>query len=200
MGNAVVEKRVDRLEEALMELAHQSLKTEIELDRLSREMRQFKDEMRDFKDETRASRDEMNRRWGDLANPMGTLVEDIVTPGVPSAIKRTFGWEVEDIHRNRRKKKGDRRREFDVIAVADGHVFLIDVKSTYRAQDVAEFAGLLSDFLWFFPEYKKAKVVGVVASLDLGQDIANLATRKGYLALNSSGDYLQFVNAAEVRM
>ena len=45
--------------------------------------------------EMRLFRDEMNRRWGELANKMGTLVEDIVYPELPFALKRRFDLEVD---------------------------------------------------------------------------------------------------------
>ena len=107
-----VEARVDRLEEVLEEfitnvgiefnkLYNSQLRTEAEL-RLFREDTQafkdemrlfredtqaFKDEMRAFKEEGREQNREMNRRWGELANKMGTLVEDLVIPSLPRIIK-----------------------------------------------------------------------------------------------------------------
>lgn len=111
MQETAVEKKVDKLEQALMEMVYQSRRTEMEIervskevDRLSKEMRDFKDEMRAFKDEMKVFKDEMlvfkdktrelqkemNRKWGDLANQLGTIAEDIVAPGVPQAVKRTL--------------------------------------------------------------------------------------------------------------
>jgi cytochrome c556 len=46
--------------------------------RSEREMADFKAEMADFKDEMRADRRAMNKRWGEIANRLGTIVEDIV--------------------------------------------------------------------------------------------------------------------------
>ena len=242
MGDATLEKRVDRLELALMELAYQSRKTEMALEQLSKEMRDFKeemrafkeemkafkddtqafkdemrafkdemrafkDEMRAFKDEMRAFKDEMekgfkemNKRWGELANKMGTLVEDIVAPGVPAAIKKTFGWELEELSTRRRKRKNGREREYDVIAVTPNHIFVIDVKSTYKPHYLEDFQMALEEFLDFFPDYSGKKLVGVVASLNMSQDIVDLATKRGWLALNLSGDYLEFLNARDIEL
>ena len=214
MGDATLEKRVDRLELALMELAYQSRKTEMALEQLSREMQDFKDEMRAFKDDTQTFKDEMrafkdeiekgfkemNKRWGELANKMGTLVEDIVAPGVPAAIKNTFGWELEELSTRRRKRKNGREREYDVIAVTPHHVFVIDVKGTYRPHYLEDFQKALEEFLDFFPEYSGKKPVGVVASLNMNQDMVNLATKRGWLALNLSGDYLEFLNAGDIEL
>ncbi len=119
----VLEKRVDRLEEAMMELVYQSRKTEMEIERLSREMREFKDEMKAFKDETDRFRYEINKKWGDLANRLGTLAEDIVVPGVPQAIKRSFNLDVTEVSVRRKRKLNGSIREYDVIAVAGNYVF-----------------------------------------------------------------------------
>ena len=44
-----VVERVDRLEEMMMRLAYAQMNTQIQLDSLSREMKDFKNEMKDFK-------------------------------------------------------------------------------------------------------------------------------------------------------
>jgi len=200
MVETVLEKRVDRLEQALMELAYQSRKTEIELDRLSKEMRDFKDEMKIFKNEMKVFKDEMNRQWGNLANRLGTITEDIVAPGIPSAIKRTFDLELEDLSIRRRKRKKERSREYDVIAATKNHVFVVDVKSSYRPEFLEIFKESLEDFFSFFPEYEGKKLVGVISSFNLAEDVVNLATKYSYLALSMSGDYLTFLNDDKVKI
>ncbi|MGC8718494.1 MAG: hypothetical protein ACP5TY_00610 [Thermodesulforhabdaceae bacterium] len=264
MHEAVLEKRVDKLEEAMMELIYQSRKTEMKVEKLAEEMkafkeemlafkdemlafkdemRAFKDEMRAFKDEMRAFKDEMlafkdemkvfkdemkvfkdemkvfkdemldfkdemrvfkdemrvfkdeiNKKWGELANSLGRLAEDIVAPGIPHAINRCFGLDVTEISVRRRKKRGNIRREYDVIAVASDYVFVVDVKSTYRVKDFDDFQEALNDFLYLFPEYEKYTVVPVVASMYLNEDVVEAATHRRWLALQLSGDYLDFVN------
>ena len=72
-----VAQRVDRLEQVMIELAEQSKITQREVARLSIEMREFKKEM--------------NKRWGELANKMGTLVEDIVAPNISGIAREYFG-------------------------------------------------------------------------------------------------------------
>jgi len=88
MTAAALKPRVDTLEEAMRELALQSVRTQKELQLLSREMRGFKDEvsefkdemgefkeeMKDFKDETRREHRKLNRTWGEMANRLGFVV------------------------------------------------------------------------------------------------------------------------------
>jgi len=46
MPEAVLEKRVDKLEQAMMELVYQARRTEMSIEKLSEEMKEFKEEMR----------------------------------------------------------------------------------------------------------------------------------------------------------
>ena len=200
MQYVALEKKVDRLEEALMELVYQSRKTEMEIEKLSKEMKEFKNEMREFKNESERIHKEMNKRWGELANKLGTLAEDIVAPGIPQLIKRTYNLDVTEISVRRKRKLNGKIREYDVICVADNYLFLVDVKSTYRRHHFEEFESAISDFLTFFPEYRNLKVIPVVASLNLTEEIINIATLKNWLALQLLGDYLEFVNKDKVKI
>ncbi|MDY6967772.1 MAG: hypothetical protein SVR08_03820 [Spirochaetota bacterium] len=42
---------------------------------------------KEFKDESIRDRREMNKRWGEIANSLGIIVEDLVSPAVRPAIK-----------------------------------------------------------------------------------------------------------------
>ncbi|HOK20331.1 MAG TPA: hypothetical protein PK188_07565, partial [Thermosynergistes sp.] len=121
--------KLEKLMEASI-LDTQQLKLEMRLFRdemlaFKDEMRAFKDEMKIFKDECQHSKEmrtfknEMNRRWGELANKMGTLVEDIVYPELPFALKRRFDLEVDVITHNMSVKDPETgsKQEFDVIAI-----------------------------------------------------------------------------------
>jgi len=59
---------VDKVEQALAELALAQLRTEMAVQSMARDTEAFKNEMREFKDETRLDRKRMNKAWGDLAN------------------------------------------------------------------------------------------------------------------------------------
>ncbi|WP_456324653.1 hypothetical protein, partial [Desulfonauticus submarinus] len=186
------------------------------------EMKDFKDEMKDFKDEMKDFKDEMsdfktytqkridaveemkaelNRKWGELANKMGTLAEDIIAPGLPDVLKRYFNLDIQDMSVRRVKRKNGKRREDDVIAVADGKVFVVDVKSDYnRSKYVEHFLDALNNFYDWYPEYKDKKIVPVIATFNLSEDILNLATKRNCLALQMGGSYLEFLNADKVKI
>ncbi len=77
-------ERLDTLDNALKELAYAGRRTEMSLDRLS-------EGMREYRLEGHNERRDMNRKWGELANKMGTLVEAVVLPNFPHILHRYFG-------------------------------------------------------------------------------------------------------------
>ena len=93
-------ERVDRLEGLMAEVAHAQMRTEMSLLALSKESREFKgemkefkefkEEMREFKEEAERDRRRMNKAWGDLANKLGTTVEDVVAPNIPRIGREEF--------------------------------------------------------------------------------------------------------------
>lgn len=192
-----IKEKVSRLEEALEEFVRT---VGIEFSKLYNSQMRTEAELRAFKEEMKAFKDDINKRWGDLARKLGTVAEDIVAPGIPYAIKEAFGLDVTEISVRRRKKIDGKEREYDVIAVAGDYVFLIDVKSTYRKTYLDEFEELKADFFKYFPEYRGLKEVLVIASFNFNDEIINLATKRGWLAVQLGGDYLEFVNKDKVKL
>lgn len=203
-----VKERVSRLEEAIEEFVRvvgdAQRKTEeelqkfkesvgIEFNKLYNSQMRTELELRDFKNE-------MNKRMGELARKLGTIAEDIVAPGIPYAIKKAFGLDVTEVSVRRRKRINGKEREYDVIAVAGNYVFLIDVKSTYRKGYLEEFEELKGDFFKYFSEYKGLKEVPVIASFNFTDEVVKSATKKGWLAVQLGGDYLEFINKDKVKL
>ena len=214
----LVEERVDHLEDVVKDfvttvgiefsrLYNSQLRTEAELRAFKDEMRvfkdemsAFKDEMQDFKDEMRAYKEEnrqqnrdMNRRWGELANKMGTMVGDLVAPSLPRIVQETFGQEVIRLsERNKRKLPDGRVKEYDAIAVTAELVCVNGAKSTLRGSDVDRFVEELAEFRTFFPEYRDYPLVGILASLAVEESVLNYAEKTGFLVL-AVGDQIMEV-------
>ncbi|MDI6889845.1 MAG: hypothetical protein QMC83_02740 [Thermodesulfovibrionales bacterium] len=110
---SVIEERVDRLEKVLSEFI---TSVGIEFNkvynsqmRTDAELRLFKDEMKAFKDEMKQINREMNIKWGEMANKLGTIVEDLVAPSIPGIVNEEFGLEVTDLMVRRKKRLEDGR-------------------------------------------------------------------------------------------
>lgn len=194
MGRQVdkLARRIDETGRQVNETGHQVDKTERQVDRTSRAVEQLSIDTQKWKSE-------MNKRWGDLARKFGTIVEDVVAPALPDLIKRIFDMEIDDMMVRRKRRKGERREEFDIIADVGEMVFVVEVKSQYKAGDIDDFSQKLVRFEGLFPEYKEKRIIGVIASLYLDEGVIRYATRKEYYAMGMKGDYMDFLNAEEIR-
>jgi hypothetical protein len=202
MAQAQLAERMDSLESYMKELSYQAMRTEMELSRLSREMREFKDEMQEFKDEmkgfkTEAEKDrrDMNRKWGELANKMGTLVEDIVAPNLPRIAKELLGCgEAEYVGERVRKKCGDRNAEYDFLVVCPNDILINETKSNLNSRDVDDILETLDGFPDFFPEYKNRRIIGVLASIHVDESLVRYAGSKGVLVMAMGDETMEILN------
>ncbi len=232
-------EKVSILEEIVQKVAYSQLETNMSLNRLSKEMREFKDEMREFKNEmseykewskkqieatnkrteatnktteaikkrTDAFEKEMAdlkrqwaKQWGDLANKMGTVVEDIVLPNIPRIAEVYFGCRELDYIAIRIKKRSmsdrSRRREFDAIAVCDKNFILNETKSSPEIRDVDRLAEFVQsrELYDYFPEYKEYRICPVFSSLYLDDAFVRYLSRKGIYAMTMKDDTMEIVN------
>jgi hypothetical protein len=174
-------KKVDRLEQVMIELAEQSKKTSEELARLSIEMFKFKDEM--------------NKRWGDLANKMGTLVEDIFAPSLDLAIEKYFKVKLKDIIQRRIIRKEDKEIEIDLLAYSEDKAFVVEVKSSPdRLGYVDNFIEKLRELPEILPELKRYKIVPIYAGLNMRESTIKYLTKNKIYAMVVKEDILKIVN------
>ncbi len=158
--------------------------------------------MRAFKDEVNGDR-RMNKMWGELANKMGTLVEDIVAPNIAGVARRYFGAEdLEDfmIRRRKRNTKDENKiREFDVIAVWDDKVIINETKSTPRMDYINEFIEVLKEIIDYFPEYRDKQIIPIFSSLYLPEDIVDYLTRNKIYAMGMNDDTMDLLNFEKIK-
>jgi predicted RNase H-like nuclease (RuvC/YqgF family) len=163
------------------------------------EMLEFKVEMSEFKDEMRASVKRMDKAWGDLANKLGTIIEDIVAPNIRRLAVERFGCEPLErflVRANVRRPNG-RWMEFDVIASGAGNVVLAESKSTITADAVAKFQEKIGAFFDFFPELRGQSLVPIIASWNV-PDIAREALTAAHIyGLEMGEETMRLVNDGE---
>lgn len=181
------EARVTTLELAMTELAVAQARTQANLDRLAE----------------RSEREmaELRRQQGELSNKFGTLVEDIVFPGIPEVFRRIFGQEKrpECALRVTRRHVRDpgRMQEFDAIAEGDGIFLINETKSRVRAEDVSAFALLLSETVSFFPHAEGKRIVGALASFHIDPSVVRAGEREGLLMLGLSSGLMEILNSPD---
>ncbi|MCD6562037.1 MAG: hypothetical protein J7L16_09815 [Deltaproteobacteria bacterium] len=166
------------------------------------EMKDFKDEMKDFKDETRADRKKMYREWGDLANKMGTICEDMVAPNISGIARDYFGIKEVDFFAVRVRKVNfkDRslKREFDVIAVSKDSFIVTEVKSNSRQSYIDEFLDVLKHIPDYFPESEGKRLIPIFASLYIPENILRYLTKNGIYAMAIKDDTMAILNFEKI--
>jgi hypothetical protein len=154
----------------------------------------FKDEMRAFRDEARAENREMNRRWGELANRLGTLVEDLMAPSLPRIVKEVLGIEVDDLFVRYRRRRNGQTYEYDAIARAGDLAVLNYTKATLSSRDVDRFVEDIERFREIFPEHADRPIIGVLAALSVESSVLAYAEKTGLLVLGVGDQVMEVKN------
>jgi len=228
-ASRMIEEGEKRLEEYRKETDRQIREYREETDRkieeyraeTDRQIREYKEEVnrqiREYKEETdrkiaeyraetdkqiREYKQENNKRWGELANKLGTIVEDIIYPAFRPVIRKYFGCEPEKtfmrLEYNNRKK--GIYEEFDAVAVCEDKVFLLEVKSTPREKHIEEFKEKAKRFLQYFPEFAGKKLILIMASLSFNEGfVKQLSKANIYAMAYREWEYMDILNFEEVK-
>ncbi len=193
-------KAAEQRQQAAEERAEERHRTAEERNRLAEErMTRFEAEMREFREESRAERREMNRRWGDLANKLGTIIEDILAPNLRRLARDHFHLDPIDqfITRWVVRKPGPGRiqTEYDVVVVGPEAVILGEAKSTPTLQDVEKFAAKVATFFEFVPQYAGRRLIPVLGSWAMSDEVVDALTVQRIYALRMGEEAMELANA-----
>ena len=161
------------------------------------EMRDFKNEMRDFKDEAKVERKSMNKKWGELANKMGTVVEDIVAPSLGGIAREYFKVDEFDffaVRLTKRNSTGTIRREFDVVAESKDYFFVVETKATPRTEYIQKFIKFVPELNSWFPDMQNKRIVPIFASLYLPSDSIQYLTNNNVFCIAMKDDNMDLLN------
>ncbi len=150
-------------------------------------------------------RREMNKRWGELANKMGTVVEDIVAPSIGRLARQVFDCGERQYFGTRvslkRSDDRSREREFDALYVGTRAVLLNETKSSPRIDDAQAFVRFLEsdEFGLYFPQYRELPIVPALSSLSIPENLVSYLTRRGIYAIAMGDEAMQILNLDAVR-
>ncbi len=168
------------------------------------EMKDFKEEMREYKEESRQTIKDMKKAWGELANKLGTLVEDIIIPGVNPVIKKYFNDEPYMIAPHLKKfiKAQGLRGEFDLVLLSETTIYLVEAKATPNKEKILALKEETTQrFRQLFPEYDSLKLVPILAALRFEEDLIEFASKENiYLLAYREWNYLDILNFDNVKI
>ena len=143
-------------------------------------------------------REWMRKKWGEMAQRLGTLTEDIFAPGIPYLIKK-LGYRAKERMLDVEYEKDGHCRQYDALVIAEDRegkevLFVAEVKSQARSEDFEQLKALLEDLFKFKPEYVNKKIIPILAAFRIPGDLINLANRRGVLLVRMDGEYLEPLN------
>jgi hypothetical protein len=209
MAYVTTEERVDRLEalfgQFLTEMAvisraaeERNRLAEERMSRFENEMRAFKHEMGEFKNEMRASKRELDKKWAELADSMGTLIEDLVAPCGFQLARAIFRTEEAQTCAIRIKHKHPQRPgemiELDLLAVGPTQALVVEAKRRMNAENAAQFRAKASSLAEFFPDYANRRVHCAVASPYLDPSVVTFLTRERIYGITMGEETMEVVN------
>jgi len=154
-------------------------------------------ELKAYLDATDRDTRAMKKTWGDLANKMGTVLEDVVAPNVPRLAVEAFGFsEVEDvlIRATRTSRRGEKRqREWDVVCSGPGKVMVVDVKCSPSEEKIRMVPPRLEEFFDFFPEYEGRELIGVFGSWSIEPNLLPVVSEVGLYGIAMGEETMEVV-------
>ena len=90
---------------------------------------------------------------------------------------------------------GERRWEFDILAVNGEEVVVVEVKTTLNVDDVDYFVERLQDFPELMPEFADRRIYGAVAYLKADGSVIVHSGRQGLYVIRATGSSASITNA-----
>ena len=195
-----------RIEEFTVRTEQQMREVRNEAREFKKEMQAFKNEMQEFKKESERDRKNMNRQWGELANKMGTMVEDLVAPSIPRILKQVTNCIADEPQliavrvRRTHPERPELRQEWDALALCGDYLLVNETRSTLTVEGVKEFVDRLPTIRQFFPEYGDKQVIGAVASLYVPPSVIEFGEKKGVIVLGFGDGAMDVLNSPNFKL
>jgi hypothetical protein len=154
--------------------------------------------------EMRQWRVDSQKKWGEIAQKLGTFVEDIVAPNIPRIGEELFrlgaGTELFSGPRLRLQHPKDpaRVREFDYVYATKVGWIIVESKSNPKLNDVDAFRELIADAPEFFPQFAATPLFPIFASLYLPDHVVKYCSRHGIYALGMGAETMEILNLADL--
>ncbi|BCU12932.1 DUF3782 domain-containing protein [Microcystis aeruginosa] len=124
---------------------------------------------------------ELGKQIGGLGAKFGSFTEGLALPSMETILRQRFGMEV--ISPSVRVSKDGKHLEIDVLAYTNGELntaYIVEVKSHAREESITQLKSILQRFRRFFPEHKDKKLYGILAAVDLSNELREKILQEGF--------------------
>jgi hypothetical protein len=133
--------------------------------------------------------EELGKQLGGLGQKFGGFTEGMAFPSMQKILRERFGMDVVSV-RNIARKNG-RSLEIDVLAYANrevNEVYAVEVKSHLREDGLQQMLRILREFHEFYPGHEDKKVYGILAAVDVPEDLQERVLSQGIYLANIHDD------------
>ena len=168
----------------LAELATAQKETDLLLKEVSQQQKENAQQQKETErrqQETDRQLKELGRQIGGLGAKFGSFTEGLALPSMETILRQRFGMEV--ISPSVRVSKEGQHLEIDVLAYTNGELntaYIVEVKSHAREESITQLKSILQRFRRFFPEHKDKKLYGILASVDLSNELREKILQEGF--------------------
>lgn len=152
---------------------------------------QMKDTDRRMKDTDRRMKETGERIFGQWGILMESLVEGDLVP-----LLQAEGINVRTTHTRVNGRLNGEHYEYDILAVNDGKVVVVEVKTTLRPEEVKRFVEKLGRFTSHLREYRGWQVYGAMAYLTAHESVIKHVERQGLFVIRAVGSSASIINGA----
>ena len=124
---------------------------------------------------------ELGKQIGGLGAKFGSFTEGLALPSMETILRQRFGMEV--ISPSVRVSKDGQHLEIDVLAYTNGELntaYIVEVKSHAKEESITQLKSILQRFRRFFSEHKDKKLYGILASVDLSNELREKILQEGF--------------------
>jgi hypothetical protein len=175
------QKETDLLLKEVSQQQKENAQQQKETDRQLKETDRQQKETERRQQETDRQLKELGRQIGGLGAKFGSFTEGLALPSMETILRQRFGMEV--ISPSVRVSKDGKHLEIDVLAYTNGELntaYIVEVKSHAREEYITQLKSILQRFRSFFPEHKEKKLYGILASVDLSNELREKILQEGF--------------------
>lgn len=139
--------------------------------------------------------DRVTKQLGQLGNKFGSFTEGMAEPSLKRLLVEKFGAEF--VAEGVVRKRGGDSMELDVMGYSNGkanRIFVAEVKSHLREDDLEEFIERLEKVPKFFPEHRGKEVIGVLAAVSIPAEMPRRVAKAGIHLARVSDDTFRLVD------
>ncbi|TRU28776.1 MAG: DUF3782 domain-containing protein [Microcystis aeruginosa Ma_MB_S_20031200_S102] len=170
------DRQLKETDKQLKEVSQQQKETELLLKEVSQQQKENAQQQK----ETDKQLKELGQQIGGLAAKFGSFTEGLALPSMETILRQRFGMEI--VSPSVRVSKEGQHLEIDVLAYSNGELntaYIVEVKSHVRQEDITQLKSILQRFRRFFPEHKDKKLYGILAAVDLSQELREKILQEG---------------------